>query len=256
MTQQIFRFAPSPNGHLHLGHAYSALLNMQMAQQKGGRFLLRIEDTDATRCTEAFTHQIFEDLTWLGLTWEEPVRIQSQHFADYDEALHKLWAQGHVYPCFCSRKAAAQHARHTKDPDGTPHYGGTCRDLSHEEATQRMLSEQFGWRLKTEETDAATWGDVIIAKPHVGSSYHIAVVVDDALQGVTQVVRGKDMEAATPIHMLLQKQLNLPTPHYNHHDLIQDDAGQKLSKSLKSRSLKQMRKDGVTAHQIKTTLGF
>jgi glutamyl-Q tRNA(Asp) synthetase len=256
MTQPIFRFAPSANGHLHLGHAYSALLNARMANEATGRLLLRIEDTDITRCTPAFTEQIFEDLKWLGLTWEEPVRIQSQHFDDYEKALQHLWEQDAIFPCFCSRKTAADNARTTKDPDGAPHYGGSCRGLLHAEATQRMSSEQFGWRLKTQGTDAALWGDVIIAKPHVGSSYHIAVVVDDAKQNITNVVRGKDIEAATPIHKLLQHHLGMPTPHYHHHDLIQDDNGQKLSKSLKSRSLKQMREQGITRQQIKTTLGF
>jgi glutamyl-Q tRNA(Asp) synthetase len=257
MPQPVFRFAPSPNGHLHLGHAYSALLNERLTRQSGGRLLLRIEDTDTSRCTSEFTQQILKDLGWLGLGWEEPVRIQSEHFTDYDEALQKLWAMDAVFPCFCSRKTAAAHALISKDPDGAGHYGGTCRTLSRAEAETGMQGgEQFGWRLKTEGTDAAMWGDVMISKRHVGSSYHIAVVVDDALQKVSHVVRGRDIEAATPIHKLLQSHLGLPTPHYHHHDLILDDVGQKLSKSLKSRSLMSLRKAGVMATDVRKELGF
>jgi glutamyl-Q tRNA(Asp) synthetase len=248
VSQPVFRFAPSPNGRLHLGHAYSALLNQRMAKESNGRFLLRVEDTDEMRCTPKLTLGVLEDLRWLGLTWEEPMRTQREHFDDYEDAL---------YPCFCSRKTAADAALTTKDPDGQPHYGGTCRALSREDAERRMAKgDMFGWRLKTDGTDAAIWGDVMIAKRHVGSSYHIAVVVDDALQGVTHVVRGKDLEDATVIHKLLQKLLGLPTPEYQHHELIKDDVGQKLSKSFKSRSLQSLREEGVTAEQIRQHLGF
>jgi glutamyl-Q tRNA(Asp) synthetase len=257
VTQPVFRFAPSPNGRLHLGHAYSALLNERMAREHKGRLLLRIEDTDTTRCTPDLIQHIFYDLRWLGLTWEEPVRIQSQHFEDYDRALEKLWAMHAIFPCFCSRKVTQMHALSTTDPDGTDHYGGTCRSIPHNEAEQRIgQGQQFGWRLKTENTSAAIWGDVMIAKPRIGSSYHIAVVTDDALQGVTHIVRGKDMEAATSIHLLLQRHLHLPTPFYHHHDLIHDDAGQKLSKSLKSRSLAALREEGLTAKDLHQRLGF
>jgi glutamyl-Q tRNA(Asp) synthetase len=257
VSQPVFRFAPSPNGRLHLGHAYSALLNERMAKESNGRFLLRIEDTDEMRCTPKLTQGVFEDLRWLGLTWEDPVRVQRENFDDYEHALQKLWEMDAIYPCFCSRKVAADAALSTKDPDGQPHYGGTCRTQSRENAERRMAKgDMFGWRLKTDGTDAAIWGDVMIAKRHVGSSYHIAVVVDDALQGITHVVRGKDLEAATGIHKQLQQRLGLRTPDYLHHELIKDDVGQKLSKSFKSRSLQSLREEGVTPQQIRQHLGF
>jgi glutamyl-Q tRNA(Asp) synthetase len=233
------------------------LLNEMMAKEMGGRLLLRIEDTDTTRCKTEYIEAIHEDLRWLGIAYEEPVRIQSEHFAEYEAALHKLWEHGHIYPCFCSRKHAKEEALRTTDPDGQPHYGGTCRALAHQESEYMMQSGQpYGWRLKTNGTSARIWGDVTIAKPKTGSWYHIAVVVDDALQGITHVVRGQDMEAATPIHQLLQKRLNLPTPNYHHHTLIRDDEGLKLSKSLKSKSLRAMREAGITADQIRTQFSF
>jgi glutamyl-Q tRNA(Asp) synthetase len=257
MMQPVFRLAPSPNGQLHLGHAYSALLNEKKAQESHGRLLLRIEDTDQSRCHAGLTEGVFADLKWLGIRWEEPVRIQSQHSSDYDAALEILWRDGHAFPCFCSRKQAAERALNSFDPEGHALYGGHCRSLSQQEADHRMGSgEIFGWRLKTAGTAAAMWGDVVIAKPGVGSSYHIAVVVDDALQGVTHVVRGKDIEAATSIHKLLQQHLSLPTPHYHHHDLILDEGGKKLSKSRNSPALASLRSQGVTPQQIRAQLGF
>ena len=257
MSQPVFRFAPSPNGRLHLGHAYSALLNEQMAREQKGRLLLRIEDTDVTRCSPELTQHVLDDLRWLGLTWEEPVRIQSLHFNDYESALHRLWHDGHVYPCFCSRKIAARDGLRTRDPDGLPHYGGTCRVMPRQEAEYRMqYGEAYGWRLKTNGSEASVWGDVTIAKPRTGSWYHIAVVVDDALQGVTHVVRGQDMEQATNIHTLLQRRLGLTSPHYHHHRLIQDEVGQKMSKSIASRSLASLREAGATPQDIRKQLGF
>jgi glutamyl-Q tRNA(Asp) synthetase len=257
MPQPVFRLAPSPNGRLHLGHAYSALLNEQMARESNGRLLLRIEDTDVTRATATFTQHLIDDLRWLGLTWEEPVRIQSQHFADYDMALHRLWDEDLIYPCFCSRKIAARDGLPGKDPDGQPYYAGTCRLLPRRDAEGRMQSgKAHGWRLKTKGTPAHVWGDVTIAKPRTGSWYHIAVVVDDALQGVTHVVRGQDVEQATSIHTLLQQHLGLPTPHYHHHRLICDDAGQKLSKRIGSRSLGSLQEEGATADGLRQKLGF
>jgi glutamyl-Q tRNA(Asp) synthetase len=258
MSRPVFRFAPSPNGLLHLGHAYSALLNAHMAEEAGGRFLLRIEDTDETRARPEFVNAIFDDLAWLGLSWEEPVRIQSAHFADYERNLRTLWSMGAVYPCFCSRKQAQLHALAARDPDGQPHYGGTCRQLARDAAERRMANgEIFGWRLDTgSDPAAAVWGDAMIAKRRVGSSYHIAVVTDDALQGVTHVVRGRDIEPATPLHRLLQKLLGLPTPHYHHHDLIRDEGGGKLSKSRGSPSLRSLREAGLTAAGIRRRLGF
>lgn len=260
MSQPVFRFAPSPNGYLHLGHAYSALLNQRMAAETGGRLLLRIEDTDESRARPEFVTAIFEDLDWLGLRWEEPVRIQSEHFADYDRNLARLWGAGLIYPCFCSRKNALHAARSTRDPDGQPHYGGTCRQLPRAEAEERIRrGDIHGWRVdvaRAGDAAASVWGDAVIAKRRVGSSYHIAVVTDDALQGVTHVVRGKDIEPATPLHRLLQRALGLPVPDYLHHDLIRDAEGQKLSKSLGSTSLRQLRQEGATGGDIRRRLGF
>jgi glutamyl-Q tRNA(Asp) synthetase len=258
MSRPVFRFAPSPNGLLHLGHAFSALLNARMAGEAGGRLLLRIEDTDETRARPEFVTAIFEDLTWLGLSFEEPVRIQSQHFADYERNLLKLWSMEAAYPCFCSRKEAHRHALPARDPDGQPLYGGTCRRLDPAVAKQRIArGEIFGWRLDTSADAAASvWGDAVIAKRRVGSSYHIAVVTDDALQGVTHVVRGMDIEPATPLHRLLQRLLGLPEPHYHHHELIRDESGEKLSKSRSSPSLRSLRESGVTPFEIRSHLGF
>lgn len=260
MRQPVFRFAPSPNGFLHLGHAYSALLNARMAAEADGRLLLRIEDTDETRARPEFVAAILEDLAWLGLRWEEPVRIQSEHFAEYEASLAKLKARALIYPCFCSRSQAQAHALPFRDPDGQPHYGGTCRGISRAEAEERIArGDIYGWRVdmaRAAEPAAAPWGDAMIAKRRVGSSYHIAVVTDDALQGVTHVVRGKDIEPATPLHALLQRWLDLPVPRYVHHDLIRDDTGQKLSKSLGSTALRQLRADGATPADIRRRLGF
>jgi glutamyl-Q tRNA(Asp) synthetase len=260
MPVPVFRLAPSPNGRLHVGHAYSALLNQRMAEEAGGRLLLRIEDTDQTRCKPEFISAIYEDLAWLGISWEQPARIQSQHFEDYDANLHRLWAIGTIYPCFCSRKQAAGAALSSVDPDGQPHYGGTCRKLPSEVALDRIgRGEIHGWRIDmgaSGDSDAVIWGDAVIAKRHAGSSYHIAVVTDDALQGVTHVVRGRDIEPATPLHKLLQRLLALASPHYFHHDLIRDESGEKLSKSRNSPSLASLRQSGVTSDALRKQLGF
>ena len=258
MPRPVFRFAPSPNGLLHLGHAYSALLNAQMAEEAGGRFLLRIEDTDETRTRPEFVAAIFEDLAWLGLSWEQPVRFQSEHFDDYEHNLRRLWAMGAVYPCFCSRKQALAQARSTRDPEGQPHYGGACKGLPRMESELRIAKQEVhGWRLDTSvDRSASVWGDAMIAKRHVGSSYHIAVVTDDALQGVTHVVRGKDIEPATPLHILMQRLLGLHTPKYHHHELVLDEMGEKLSKSRNSTSLRQLRLAGITPNDIRARLGI
>ncbi len=260
MNRPVYRFAPSPNGELHLGHAYSALLNQHMAGRSGGRLLLRLEDTDQTRCRPAYTAGILNDLAWLGLSWEEPVRVQSEHFEDYDANLRKLWAMEAIYPCFCSRKEAAGGALATTDPDGQPRYGGKCRTLTRLEGIARVTAGAIhGWRLNLgalEAGEAAVWGDATVAKRHAGSSYHIAVVTDDAFQGVTDVVRGMDMESATSIHRLLQGLLGLPSPTYHHHELIRDAAGRKLSKSLSSTPIAALRQAGVTAADIRQQLGF
>jgi glutamyl-Q tRNA(Asp) synthetase len=258
MSRAVFRFAPSPNGLLHLGHAYSALLNARMAERLGGRFLLRIEDTDETRARPEFVAAILEDLAWLGLGWEQPVRVQSEHFGDYQENLLRLWSMDAVYPCFCTRKQSMAQALPSRDPDGQPHYGGTCKGLPRAEAKRRISAgDGYGWRLDTSvDAEAAVWGHPIIAKRHVGSSYHIAVVTDDALQDVTHVVRGQDIAPATPLHRLLQRLLGLRSPFYHHHRLILDESGTKLSKSRSSTSLRHLRESGVSARDIRERLGF
>lgn len=260
MSQPVFRFAPSPNGYLHLGHAYSALLNARRALECNGRLLLRIEDTDRSRARPEFVAAILEDLAWIGLEWELPVRIQSEHFRDYDDNLDRLRAANAIYPCFCSRKTAQQNGLPAQDPDGQPLYGGTCRGLSAEDARRRIArGDLHGWRLDMQMADdplARVWGDAMIAKHRVGSSYHIAVVTDDAIQGVTHVVRGKDIEPATSLHRLLQRILGLPSPLYEHHELIMGADGQKLSKSLGSTALRQLRAEGISPSKIRQQLGF
>jgi glutamyl-Q tRNA(Asp) synthetase len=215
MTRPVFRFAPSPNGRLHLGHAYSALLNARMAKEAGGRLLLRIEDTDQTRCKPEFTMGIYEDLAWLGIGWETPVRVQSEHLGDYHDNLWKLWSMGAAYPCFCSRKTALANGLPALDPDGVPLYGGTCRAVPRSEAESRIaLRAIHGWRLDMNvcgDSSAAAWGDVVIAKR---SSVRCITSQSSPMmqrRGVTHVVRGMDIEAATPIHKLLQRLLGLPS---------------------------------------------
>ena len=290
MTKPVFRFAPSPNGRLHLGHAYSALLNADFAGRFGGRFLLRIEDIDIARCRPEYEAAIYEDLAWLGLTWEHPVRRQSEHFSDYRSAFLKLKERGAVYPCFCSRKdiaaAIARREAETgqpspRDPDGSPLYPGICRSLSGEQAERRIQAgEPHAWRLYTarlkqvlpgpyrygrfdregrEELVAADpwrWGDAVIVRKETPTSYHLSVVVDDALQGITHVVRGQDLEAATDLHVLLQALLGLPTPLYHHHGLVLDPGGDKLAKSRQSTSLAEARAEGVDPQDIRRRLGF
>jgi glutamyl-Q tRNA(Asp) synthetase len=281
----VLRFAPSPNGLLHLGHAYSALLNFTIARRRGGRFLLRIEDIDRDRCRPEFETAIKEDLAWLGLEWEEPVRRQSQHFADYSAALAKLAARGLIYPCFCTRgdiaRAVAARKEGSRDPDGGPLYPGTCKHLSALERVARIAARQsaafrldieaalaqtgtrFGWREYGEgnslcevTAEPSLWGDPIVARRDFPTSYHIAVVVDDAEQGVTDVVRGRDLFDATSLQRLLQVLLDLPAPNYRHHRLLLGENGQKLSKSTHARSIRSMREAGVSAVAIRRQLGF
>lgn len=285
MSSAVFRFAPSPNGRLHLGHAYSALLNAGLARAQAGRFLLRIEDIDIIRCKPELEQAIYDDLGWLGLKWEEPVRRQSAHFADYRAAFARLQKLGIVYPCFCSRKEIQGQALSGRDPDGAPLYPGTCRDLSPADKDARF-AEAHSWRLDMERAldlvgedltyrafafdqktmttseerqvscEPRRWGDPVIIRKETPTSYHLSVVVDDALQGVSHVVRGQDLEAATDLHVLLQKLLDLPTPSYHHHPLIRDGEGEKLSKSLVSTSLADLRASGATAEDIRHRLGF
>lgn len=273
------RFAPSPNGRLHLGHAYSALLNARIAERMGGNFLLRIEDIDHTRCTPALTEHCLTDLAWLGLTWENPVRIQSDHYANYAASLATLKAQGLLYPCFCTRAEVATASTAT-DPDGAPLYPGTCRHLD-DDAVNARLATPHSWRIDMEKSLSATgskwcyprfdptsgstdehiahparWGDAILARKDIGTSYHIAVVTDDALQGITHIVRGADLEAATDLHVLLQHLLGLPMPHYHHHALLTDEDGDKLAKRKHSTSLADLRAQGATPEQLRAQLGF
>ncbi|MFZ5674790.1 MAG: tRNA glutamyl-Q(34) synthetase GluQRS [Pseudomonadota bacterium] len=282
MSRPVFRFAPSPNGRLHLGHAYSALLNERMARESGGRFLLRIEDIDRPRCTEALTQALLADLAWLGLAWEEPVLRQSAFLADYHDAQRRLRDMGLLYPCFCSRRDIALAAGRTvaRDPEGQPLYPGTCRRLSGAERSRRIgQAEPHAWRIAMDDAvtrigeplsfveessgmpvrepvHAEAWGDVVLARKDIGTSYHIAVIVDDARQDVTQVVRGRDLFHATSIHLVLQHLLRLPTPRYFHHALVDDTEGRKLSKRLGSKSLADLRDEGVTAEDVRRVLGF
>ena len=282
-ASRVFRFAPSSNGYLHLGHAYSALLNYELAREAGGRFLLRIEDIDTERCRVEFEQAIYEDLGWLGLSWETPVRRQSEHFSDYSRALAKLSALGLTYPCFCSRgeimNAVAGRDRWPRDPDGSPLYPGTCKHLAPEERKRRMsagllaalridmeaaLAEagpnlvwhELGGTSQTRAVAAepAQWGDATLARKDIPASYHIAVVVDDALQGVTDVVRGEDLFLATSLHRLLQTLLGLPAPVYRHHPLLRDASGRKLSKSLRAKSLRSLRQEALAPEDVQKLL--
>ncbi|WP_246696598.1 tRNA glutamyl-Q(34) synthetase GluQRS [Methylobacterium planeticum] len=285
MRRPVLRFAPSPNGRLHRGHAYSALLNAAIARRLGGRLLLRIEDIDPVRSRPALVAAITHDLAWLGLRFDGPVRRQSEHLPAYRAALADLAARGLAYPCFCSRSAIATAALAAgdpvpRDPDGTPLYPGTCRTLPAPEiAARRSAGAPHTWRLDIARAlaasgslaygafdcegqewevpaDPARWGDAVIARRDVPTSYHLAVVHDDAAQGITHVVRGQDLEAATDLHRLLQRLLGLPTPRYHHHALIRDPAGEKLAKSRGSQSLQDLRDAGVTPGAVRAGLGF
>jgi glutamyl-Q tRNA(Asp) synthetase len=269
----VFRFAPSPNGYLHLGHAYSALLNADLARQAGGRLLLRIEDIDETRCKPEYEAAIYEDLRWLGLTWEEPVRRQSGHYADYRAALAQLERMGLVYPAFDSRAEVARMAT-GRDPDGAPIYAGAGKSLPAAER-KRCIDAGKPYALRLDMTAAisrvgpldwdeagklsanpAAWGDVILARKDSPTSYHLSVVVDDAAQGVTDVVRGQDLFHATSVHRVLQELLGLPTPRYRHHKLILDQSGKKLSKSTQATGLRELRAQGKTPADIRKLVGL
>ncbi|RWA71701.1 tRNA glutamyl-Q(34) synthetase GluQRS [Mesorhizobium sp.] len=289
MTLLTFRFAPSPNGELHLGHAYSALLNQQMAALAGGRFLLRIEDIDVTRCTPEFEAGIFRDLEWLGLSWQEPVRRQSEHFSEYRAVLDRLIAEELVYPAFMSRGEIRAFIAETggrdwpRDPDGVPLYPPLDKALPTRERKRRIAEKApFAWRLDvdaamarvpgalswiefTDETMAETrtvearpqaWGDVIVARRDIPTSYHLAVVVDDALQKVSHVVRGQDLYSATGVQRLLQQLLGLSPPRYFHHRLLLGPDGRKLSKSLKDTGLAALRDAGVSPQEVKRLIGL
>ncbi len=286
MLPPVFRFAPSPNGRLHLGHALSALRNEAEARRLGGRLLLRIEDIDAERSRPAFEAAIISDLDWLGIRFDDVVRRQSEHMDDYHAALDVLRGRGLIYACRCSRSdirsawaASGLAVRH--DPDGAPLYPGTCRHALDGAGLGRLDVETvLAWRLdmaraldavgpdagyKLFRPDApetlypvqpARWGDVVLARKHTPTSYHLSVVVDDALQGVTHVVRGRDLEAATDIHVVLQKLLGLPTPQYQFHDLVLDEQGRKLAKSRNAPALADLREAGITPVDVRRQLGF
>jgi glutamyl-Q tRNA(Asp) synthetase len=291
MTAPAFRFAPSPNGYLHLGHAYSAALNAAMARDAGGRLVLRIEDIDAARCRPEYEAAIFEDLRWLGLVWEQPVRRQSEHLAAYAEALAGLTARGLIYPSFESRAEIAAlvaeregSAPWPRDPDGAPLYPGTAKALTPAERARRVAGgEPYALRLDMAaaldaagrvpiawtETGAGPrgetghfagnpreWGDVVLARKDTPTSYHLSVVVDDALQGITHVVRGWDLFAATGLHRLLQILLELPQPIYHHHRLILDAEGRKLSKSTRATGLRELRAGGAAPAEILSMIGL
>ena len=279
----VFRFAPSPNGYLHLGHALSALINAEAASAAGGRLLLRIEDIDLARCRAEYEAAIYEDLAWLDIHWEQPVRRQSKHFADYRAALQRLEAMGLIYPSFESRAEIAalvmereRAGAWPRDPDGAPLYPGAARDMAPAERARRIAAgEAYALRLNMAKAlpracavswqeagrgaiaaDPAAWGDVVLARKDTPASYHLAVTVDDALQGVTDVVRGQDLFHATSVHRLLQSLLGLPEPRYRHHRLLLDAEGRKLSKSTAATALRTLRTQGLTPADIRGMVGL
>lgn len=278
------RFAPSPTGPLHLGHAYSAILAHDMARAHDGAFLLRIEDIDQSRSRSFWETQIYDDLIWLGLTWDENVMRQSDRLPDYRSALEDIWHRGLLYPCTCSRRdiaealSAPQETTKAAGPDG-PVYPGTCRHKAPKDlnaplpqnvalrlfmsrATEALADEgelSFHESLhggkNVNRIDPSTLeaevGDVVLARKDMGTSYHLAVVLDDAAQGITDVVRGEDLFDSTQIHVLLQKLLGLPTPRYHHHDLIRDAAGKRLAKRDDARAIRKFREDGASPKDIR-----
>lgn len=284
----VFRFAPSPNGELHLGHALSALYGYERARQRGGRFLVRIEDIDTARCRDAFVAGIFDDLTWLGVPWERPVLRQSERFDAYRAAAGRLAAMGLLYPCFATRTDIARHATPGLiDPDGAPLYPGLHKTLPASEVAERTeRGEPVALRIdmakavavarakragapltfterglepgavRTIPAEPELWGDAVIVRKDTPSSYHLAVVVDDAAQGVTDVSRGQDLFAATHLHRLLQVLLDLPEPQYWHHPLVRNPEGEKLSKSAGDTALRSLRESGMTAAEVRRRLGF
>jgi glutamyl-Q tRNA(Asp) synthetase len=273
------RFAPSPSGLLHLGHAHAALFAYHRAKDERGEFLLRIEDIDIGRCRPEFEAALKEDLAWLELSWPEPVRRQSDHMADYKSALDRLAQQGLLYPCFCTRRDIAEEIARSgaapQGPDG-PLYPGLCRGLSDDERQARIAAgtpyalrldvakamERAGplrWRDRRHGEFTATpeiHGDAVLARKDVATSYHLSVVVDDALQGITLVTRGEDLLPATHLHRLLQALLGLPMPEYHHHGLLTDDANRRLAKRDDARSLRSLRDAGQSAAAVRALAGF
>lgn len=276
-SRVITRFAPSPTGYLHLGHARSAWEGRHAARGAEGRFLLRLEDIDTTRCRPEFADAILEDLRWLGLDWDGPVRRQSEHYSDHRAALTRLEAMGLLYPCFCTRREIqAEIARAGGAPQGElgAPYPGTCRRLNPaERAERRAAAADYALRLdvgaglartgrlewldgkRVIAADPAALGDVVLARKEVPTSYHLAVTVDDAAQGVTLVTRGIDLFAATHIHRLLQALLGLPTPFYRHHLLLTDASGRRLAKRDRALTLRAMRAAGKTPAEVLAAAG-
>jgi glutamyl-Q tRNA(Asp) synthetase len=284
----VFRFAPSPNGQLHLGHALSALTGFQMARQRAGRFLIRIEDIDAARSRPDLIAAIFEDLVWLGVVWDEPVVRQSECLSVYQRAVERLDGLGLLYPCFATRGdiALVRGADARRDPDGAPLYPGVHKSLSRCDVEARKAKgEPYSLRLDMEKTlslvrrthgeaalkfqcfaadgdlttvlaNPSRWGDPILVRKDTPTSYHLSCVVDDARQGVTHVTRGMDLLPATDLHCLLQAVLELPRPHYHHHPLLSDPFGRKLAKSAGDRSLASLRAAGVTPKTIRQMIGL
>ncbi len=289
MTDFVTRFAPSPTGLLHPGHAFSALTAFQAAQEAGGRFLLRIEDIDTIRCKPEYEAAIYEDLAWLGLTWEEPVRRQSDHFSDYFTVIDQLAERGMVYRCFKTRKEVMEEigrAPHHpgEGPEGVIYPGPSAPMSPQEEADRMAAGEAFAWRLSMAAAEAelgdlarltfseegegpngetgicrihpGLTGDVILARKDIGTSYHLAVTLDDAAQGVTHIIRGQDLFFATTVHRILQALLGLPVPVYRHHGLISGADGKRFAKRDKSRTLRALRQGGARPEDIRLQCGF
>jgi glutamyl-Q tRNA(Asp) synthetase len=278
-SDTVTRFAPSPSGYLHLGHAHSALFAWRAARRTGGRFLLRIEDIDNPRSDPAFIDAIQEDLHWLGLDWDGPVWRQSARMDSYAAALERLRARGLLYPCFCSRaEIRAEIAASGQAPHGPagPLYPGTCRELAKDERATRMAAGQaYGLRLDIARavalSGALSWtdlgrgeiradplahGDVVLARKDIATSYHLAVTLDDAAQGVTLVTRGEDLFPLTDVHRLLQALLGLPVPQWHHHGLLNDDKGQRLAKRHDALSLRRLRAAGKSPAEVRAMAGF
>jgi len=285
MPPPVFRFAPSPNGYLHLGHAYSALLNYDMAKAAGGRLLVRIEDIDPTRCRPEYEQAIRQDLEWLGILFERPVRRQSEHFSEYRAALEKLEQEKLLFTSFESRAeiaklVAARGPDWPRDPDGSPLYPGDAKKMTERERLERLerghpyalrlnlaaalkrvkkpltWHETGGNQPQEIEGDPSLWGDVILGRKETPASYHLACVLDDALQGVTHIVRGMDLYESTSIHRLLQEILGLPAPGYHHHALILDEEGKKLAKRTPSTTLRDLRAQGWSAKDVRKRVGL
>ncbi|MEM9634645.1 MAG: tRNA glutamyl-Q(34) synthetase GluQRS [Pseudomonadota bacterium] len=294
MTMPVFRFAPSPNGHLHIGHALSALLNARAAVALEGRFLVRVEDIDQARCTSRLEEEMFEDLSWLGVPLDEPVLRQSENFSHYRSALEKLQDMGVVYPAYLTRSEIKGFVSRfeedgqswPRDPDGAPVYPGDDAVLTKDERRARADSDApFALRLDMKQAlrkldrelnwsetgaegkalfgsprpipvDAEAWGDVVLARKDTPTSYHLSVVVDDARQGITDVLRGLDLYHATSVHRVLQELLGLTQPRYRHHRLILGEDGRKLSKSNQDTSLRSLRQSGLTHVQLRKMIGL